>query len=195
MQVAGRSRSTDGAAGLGLTGCPGPRSAAAGSESREVAPGCVRPFPALGWPRVPLSAGPHRLRRVLGGVRGEVSGANRPSAALSAGWSRWAGSCLRAVGATRLASSDELRFGCWQRWWWWLCAFCLAWQQEVAFRGFFIRFIMICRSVLSYVDFLAYRECIGLERRAGARGADHNDYRALIGDHSFTLLLKSACLH
>lgn len=41
-----------------------------------------------------------------------------------------AGSGCRAVGLP----SGELRFGWWRR----LCAFCLALQQEIAFRGFFM---------------------------------------------------------
>lgn len=52
VQVAGRSRGTDGAAGLGLTGCPGPRSApslgrslwaACGRSLLWVGPGCRCP--------------------------------------------------------------------------------------------------------------------------------------------------------
>lgn len=137
MQVAGRSRSTDGAAGLGLAGCPGPRSAAAASECPGAAPGCVRPFPALGRPRAPGAA-----------VRGAASPPPRSWGCVERGeWGKSpigrpqrgvepldglapAGSGCRAVGLP----SGELRFGWWRR----LCAFCLALQQEIAFRGFFM---------------------------------------------------------
>lgn len=195
MQVAGRSRSTDGAAGLGLAGCPGPRSAAAASECPGAAPGCVRPFPALGRPRAPGAAvrGAASPPPRSWGAWGEVSGANRLSAALSAGWSRWTGSRLRAVGAARLVcpqvssgsggGGGSVRFV-------WLSS--KKSPSEGSLCPF--PFIIIGRTVLHYVNFLVGRECIGLARAAGVRGADRSDCRALIGVSSSTLLLKSSCL-